>query len=97
MDAGALEHRTHRTTGDHTGTRGRGTQEDDAGGGKDGADNDTTAKGSTDRNAEIVSESPGEILFRTTVPLGPEEGLTVAAAWVYKNAASFGAISRCTT
>jgi uncharacterized membrane protein YgcG len=41
----------------------------------------TGPQGSTDRNAEIVSESPGEILFRTTTPLGPEEGLTVAAAW----------------
>jgi uncharacterized membrane protein YgcG len=41
----------------------------------------TGPQGSTDRNAEVVSESPGEILFRTTAPLGPEEGLTVAAAW----------------
>ncbi|HEX8263471.1 MAG TPA: DUF2207 domain-containing protein [Allosphingosinicella sp.] len=41
----------------------------------------TGPQGSTARNAEVVSESPGEILFRTTAPLGPEEGLTVAAAW----------------
>ena len=31
MDAGALEHRTHRTTGDDAGTGGGGTQQDDTG------------------------------------------------------------------
>jgi uncharacterized membrane protein YgcG len=41
----------------------------------------TGPQDSTARNAEVVSESPGEILFRTTAPLGPEEGLTVAARW----------------
>jgi uncharacterized membrane protein YgcG len=41
----------------------------------------TGPQGSTARNAEVVSESAGEIVFRTTAPLGPEEGLTVAAAW----------------
>lgn len=41
----------------------------------------TGPQGSTARNAEVVSEGPGEILFRTTAPLGPEEGLTVAARW----------------
>jgi uncharacterized membrane protein YgcG len=41
----------------------------------------TGPNGSTAKNAEVVSETPGEILFRTTAPLGPEEGLTVAAAW----------------
>jgi uncharacterized membrane protein YgcG len=41
----------------------------------------TGPQGSTARNAEVVSELPGEILFRTTAPLGAEEGLTVAAAW----------------
>jgi uncharacterized membrane protein YgcG len=41
----------------------------------------TGPQGSTARGAEVVSESPGEIRFRTTAPLGPEEGLTVAAAW----------------
>jgi hypothetical protein len=41
----------------------------------------TGPQGSTSGNAEVVSESPGEILFRTTAPLGPEEGLTVAARW----------------
>lgn len=41
----------------------------------------TGPKGSTDRNAEVVSEAPGEIVFRTTAPLGPGEGLTVASAW----------------
>jgi hypothetical protein len=29
----------------------------------------------------VVSEQPGEIVFRTDWPLGPYEGLTVAAAW----------------
>jgi uncharacterized membrane protein YgcG len=41
----------------------------------------TGIKGSTDHYAEVVSEAPGEILFRTTAPLAPEEGLTVAVAW----------------
>jgi uncharacterized membrane protein YgcG len=41
----------------------------------------TGPEGSTDRNAEVVSELPGEIVFRTTAPLGPNEGLTVAPAW----------------
>ncbi|HYI40837.1 MAG TPA: DUF2207 domain-containing protein [Allosphingosinicella sp.] len=41
----------------------------------------TGPQGSTDRNAETVSELPGEIVFRTTLPLGPGEGLTVAVAW----------------
>jgi uncharacterized membrane protein YgcG len=41
----------------------------------------TGPEGSTARNAELVSELPGEIVFRTTAPLGPNEGMTVAAAW----------------
>jgi hypothetical protein len=32
-------------------------------------------------NAEVVDEKPGEIRFRTTQPLGPYEGLTVAVAF----------------
>ncbi|HYX45963.1 MAG TPA: DUF2207 domain-containing protein, partial [Sphingomicrobium sp.] len=32
-------------------------------------------------DAEVVDEKPGEIAFRTTRPLGPFEGLTVAAAF----------------
>jgi hypothetical protein len=32
-------------------------------------------------DAEVASERPGEIAFRTTRPLGPHEGLTVAVAW----------------
>ena len=32
-------------------------------------------------NAEVIDEKPGEIAFRTTQPLGPYEGLTVAAAF----------------
>ncbi|MFP5330557.1 MAG: DUF2207 domain-containing protein [Alphaproteobacteria bacterium] len=41
----------------------------------------TGPQGSTESNAEVVSQQPGEIVFRTTWPLGPYEGLTVAAAW----------------
>ena len=41
----------------------------------------TGAQGSTARNATVVAERPGEILFRATSPLGPYEGLTVAVAW----------------
>ncbi|HUG46437.1 MAG TPA: DUF2207 domain-containing protein, partial [Sphingomicrobium sp.] len=41
----------------------------------------TGPEGSTDSNARVVSEQPGEIVFRTTWPLGSREGLTVAAAW----------------
>jgi hypothetical protein len=38
-------------------------------------------QGATDRNAEVVSERPGEILIRSTAPLAPYEGLTVAVRW----------------
>ena len=41
----------------------------------------TGAQGSTASNAEVVDEKPGEILFRTTLPLGAYEGLTVAVAF----------------
>jgi uncharacterized membrane protein YgcG len=41
----------------------------------------TGPQGSEAANAGVVSERPGEILFRTTAPLGPEEGLTVAVSW----------------
>jgi uncharacterized membrane protein YgcG len=41
----------------------------------------TGPEGSTASNAEVVQEGPGEISFRTTQPLGPYEGLTVAAAF----------------
>jgi uncharacterized membrane protein YgcG len=36
---------------------------------------------STAANAEVVQEGPGDITFRTTQPLGPYQGLTVAAAF----------------
>ena len=36
---------------------------------------------STARYAEVVSEGQGEILIRSTVPLQPYEGLTVAVSW----------------
>ena len=41
----------------------------------------TGPQGSTASNAEVVDEKPGEITFRTTQPLGPYEGLTVAVAF----------------
>jgi len=41
----------------------------------------TGAQGSTGSSAEVIEEKPGDILFRTTGPLGPYEGLTVAVAF----------------
>jgi Predicted membrane protein (DUF2207) len=41
----------------------------------------TGSQGSTSTDAEVIDEKPGEIMFRTTRPLGPYEGLTVAAAF----------------
>jgi uncharacterized membrane protein YgcG len=41
----------------------------------------TGPQGSTDRNADIVAQGPGEIAFRTSWSLAPHEGLTVAAAF----------------
>ena len=41
----------------------------------------TGPQDSTASDAVIVSESPGEIVARTTRPLGPHEGLTVAVSW----------------
>lgn len=41
----------------------------------------TGPQGSTASNAEVLSERSGEIVFQTTSPLGPYEGLTVAAAF----------------
>lgn len=41
----------------------------------------TGPEGSTASNAQVVEEKPGEIAFRTTLPLAPYEGLTVAAAF----------------
>ena len=41
----------------------------------------TGPEGATATNAEVVAERPGEIIFRTTQPLGSYEGLTVAAAF----------------
>lgn len=35
----------------------------------------------TARNAQVIQEKPGYIVFQTTQPLGREEGLTVAAAF----------------
>jgi len=41
----------------------------------------TGPQGATGQQAEVVSEELGEIVFRTTAPLAPYEGLTVAVAW----------------
>jgi uncharacterized membrane protein YgcG len=41
----------------------------------------TGGQGTTLSNAQVVEEKPGEISFRTTLPLGAQEGLTVAAAF----------------
>ena len=41
----------------------------------------TGPQGSTASDATVVSEQPGDILFRTSRPLGPYEGLTVAVAF----------------
>lgn len=41
----------------------------------------TGPEGSTAKNAAVVEERPGYIVFRTTAPLGKAEGLTVAAAF----------------
>ncbi|HET9811058.1 MAG TPA: DUF2207 domain-containing protein [Sphingomicrobium sp.] len=41
----------------------------------------TGSQGATERNAQVIAEEPGEIWFRTTWPLAPYQGLTVAVAW----------------
>ena len=41
----------------------------------------TGPEGASGKQAQVVSERPGEIAFQTTGPLGPYEGLTVAVAW----------------
>jgi uncharacterized membrane protein YgcG len=41
----------------------------------------TGAQGSTEHNAQVISQAPGQITFRTTWPLAAYEGLTVAAAF----------------
>ena len=41
----------------------------------------TGPQGSTETNAEVMSLSGNEISFRTTTPLAPQEGLTVAVGW----------------
>ena len=41
----------------------------------------TGPQGSTLANARVVAEKPGEIVWETTQPLGPYEGLTVAVAF----------------
>lgn len=41
----------------------------------------TGPQGSKAGEAQVVSERPGEIVIRTTSPLGPGEGLTVAVGW----------------
>ena len=41
----------------------------------------TGPQGAQGKNAVIVDQRPGAIVFRTTRPLPPRQGLTVAAAW----------------
>jgi uncharacterized membrane protein YgcG len=41
----------------------------------------TGPQGSTEHNAQVIEQAPGLIAFRTTWPLAPYEGLTVAAAF----------------
>ena len=41
----------------------------------------TGAQGATGASARVSEEAPGRIAFETTAPLGPYEGLTVAAAF----------------
>lgn len=41
----------------------------------------TGPQGATGKDAAIVEQRPGVIVFRTTRPLPPRSGLTVAAAW----------------
>jgi uncharacterized membrane protein YgcG len=41
----------------------------------------TGPQGATGTNAEVVDEKPGDVTFRTTQPLGENEGLTVAVAF----------------
>ncbi|TMJ12317.1 MAG: DUF2207 domain-containing protein [Alphaproteobacteria bacterium] len=41
----------------------------------------TGSQGSTEHDAAVVEERPGDILFRTTAPLDSYQGLTVAVAW----------------
>ena len=57
----------------------------------------TGPEGATGSDAEVVEEKPGEIVFRTTQPLGSYEGLTVAAAFpkgvVAEESRSFGLIA----
>lgn len=41
----------------------------------------TGPQGASGKQARVISERPGEIVFQTAGPLGPYEGLTVAVAW----------------
>jgi len=41
----------------------------------------TGPEGSKAQDAKVVDEAPGDIAFRTTAPLAPHEGLTIAVAW----------------
>ena len=41
----------------------------------------TGPQGARGKNASVIQQQPGHIVFRTTRPLPPRNGLTVAAAW----------------
>jgi len=50
--------------------------------------------GATGQQSEVVMEQPGEINFRTTMPLAPSEGMTVAVSWPKGVIAEPGASTR---
>lgn len=54
----------------------------------------TGPAGATGAAATVVAEKPGEIIGRTTAPLGPYEGLTIAVAWPKNVVASPGSDTR---
>lgn len=54
----------------------------------------TGAQGSTQANAEIVDEKPGDIRVRTTQPLAAYEGLTVAIAFPKRVVGEAGSSAR---
>ena len=54
----------------------------------------TGPAGATGAAATVVAEAPGEIMGRTTAPLGPHEGLTISVAWPKNVVASPGSDAR---
>jgi hypothetical protein len=54
----------------------------------------TGPQGASGHNGEVVAESPGDITIRTTAPLNPYVGLTVAVSWPKGVIAEQGAATR---